>query len=429
MMKTPRLLVSDAQGNIFDLPNFLMAGRSARDTVRIDPKDLIELPVGSQLFFLPKRKAIGFNAKTGRKTVINDHFAVAAFIPPSFTHYLMAAYEMTAEAPRLPLHSYTAVGWLNGKFYVPAVHIDKDIKQLPTSFDDEDVTARVAEKIQQFPRNRLITHHGRICAMQYGCPNAKNFFLNRWEAPLAVASACNANCVGCISFQPKESVSSPQQRLDFLPTVEEIVEMAVPHLETAERAIVSFGQGCEGEPLLQGALIEKSVREIRKTTSRGVLHINTNGSRPDLIERLFDAGLDSIRVSTNSAQEDLYHRYYKPNNYRFQDIVASLMAARRMNKFASINYFVFPGITDSERETDALLDLIGKTQVHLIQWRNFNIDPEWYLSDVCYDYHSKAIGVRTLMDKIRSEFAKVQFGYLNKCSDDIQALKPEKLNV
>lgn len=419
MMKTPRLLVSNAQGNIFDLPNFLMAGRSAQDTVRIDPADLIELPEGSQLFYLPERKAIGFNAKSGRKTVINDHFAVAAFIPPSYTHYLMTAYEMTAKAPRLPLHSYTAVGWHNGKFYVPAVHIDKDIKQLPTSFDNHEVAARVEEKIKQFPHNRLITHHGRVCAIQYGCPNAKNFFLNRWEAPIAVASACNANCVGCISFQPKESVSSPQQRLDFLPTVDEIVEMAVPHLETAERAIVSFGQGCEGEPLLQGALIEKSICMIRKATSRGVLHINTNGSRPDLIERLFDAGLDSIRVSTNSAQAELYQRYYKPNNYRFEDIVASLMAARRMNKFASINYFVFPGITDSEKEADALLDLIGKTQVHLIQWRNFNIDPEWYLSDVCYDYNSKGLGVRNLMQRIREQFPEVQFGYLNKCAEDI----------
>lgn len=429
MMKTPKLLVSDAQGNIVDLPNFRMAGRSAHETVRIDSEELIELPEGSQLFYLPERKAVGFNAKTGRKTVINDHFAVAAFIPPSYTHYLMTAYEMTPEAPRLPLHSYTAVGWLNGKFYVPAVHIDKDVKQLPTSFDNDEVAARVNEKLRQFPNNRLITHHGKICAMQYGCPNAKNFFLNRWEAPIAVAAACNANCVGCISFQPKESVSSPQQRLDFLPTVQEIVEMAVPHLETAERAIVSFGQGCEGEPLLQGALIERSIREIRKATSRGVLHINTNGSRPDVVEKLFDAGMDSIRVSTNSAQEELYHRYYKPNNYGFKDIVASLMAAQRMNKFASINYFVFPGITDSEKETDALLHLIDKTQVHLIQWRNFNIDPEWYLSDVCHDYRSKAIGVRALMNKIQAEFPKVQFGYLNKCSDDIETFTTEKLNV
>lgn len=422
-MKTPSLLVSDDQGNIFDLPNYRMSGRSARETVHIDPAELIELPEGSQLFYLPGRKAIGYHIKTGRKTVIDDHYAVAAFIPPSYTHFLMAAYDMTPEAPRLPLHSYTAVGWLNGKFYVPAVHIDRDIKQLPTSFDDDAVETRVDEILRSFPNNRLITHHGRVCAIEYGCPNAKNFFLNRWEAPIAVASACNANCIGCISFQPKESVSSPQQRLDFLPTVEEIVEMAVPHLETAERAIVSFGQGCEGEPLLQGVLIEKAIREIRKQTARGVLHINTNGSRPDVVGRLFDAGLDSIRVSTNSAQAELYHRYYKPNNYRFEDIVASLLAARTAGKFSSINYFVFPGITDSENETDALLNLIDKTQVHLIQWRNFNMDPEWYLNEVCYDYHSKAIGVRELMQKIRKQFPQAQFGYLNKCSEDIENIK------
>ncbi|MBL7961056.1 radical SAM protein [bacterium] len=421
-MKIPQLLVSDGQGNIFDLPNYRMAGRSARDTVEIDPSELIELPQGSQLFFLPGRKAVGYHSKTGRKTVIDDHFAVAAYIPPSYTHFLMAAYEMTPEAPRLPLHSYTAVGWLNEKFYVAAVHVDQDIKQLPTSFDDDDVKEKVNDAIRSFPGNRLIAHHGRVCAIEYGCPNAKNFFLNRWEAPIAVASACNANCIGCISFQPKESVSSPQQRLNFVPTVEEIVELAVPHLETAERAIISFGQGCEGEPLLQGALIEKSIREIRKQTARGILHINTNGSKPDVIERLFEAGLDSIRVSTNSAQAELYHRYYKPNNYRFEDIVASLMTARTAGKFASINYFVFPGITDSEKESDALLNLINRTQVHLIQWRNFNIDPEWYLTDVCYDYTSKPIGVHALMNKIHDQFPQVQFGYLNKCSDDIERI-------
>ncbi len=420
-MKTPRLLVSDAQGSIFDLPAYYMAGRSARDTVKVDPADLIPLPEGSQLFFLPGRKAVGYHAGSGKKTVIDDHFAVAAFVPPSYTHFLMAAYDMTADAPRLPLHSYTAVGWMNGKFYVPVFHVDRDVKQLPTSFDDREVALRVEEKIRQFPNNRLIAHHGRVCAVEYGCPNAKNFFLNRWEAPVAVASACNANCVGCISFQPKESVASPQQRLNFVPTEEEIVALAVPHLETADRAIVSFGQGCEGEPLLQGTLIEESIREIRRKTARGILHMNTNGSRPDVIERLFEAGLDSVRVSTNSAQETLYHRYYKPNNYRFEDVVESLMTARRMNKYASINYFVFPGITDSEKEADALMGLIEQTRINLIQWRNFNIDPEWYLGDVCYDYQSKAIGVKNLMQRIRERFPQVQFGYLNKCAEDIRS--------
>ncbi len=74
--------------------------------------------------------------------------------------------------------------------------------------------------------------------------------LGRWECPVPSSPACNANCIGCISFQPEEeTIISTQDRLRFKPTAEEIVEFTVPHLETAPYPIVSFGQGCEGEPL------------------------------------------------------------------------------------------------------------------------------------------------------------------------------------
>ena len=420
-LKTPNLLIGDSGGNLFDLPDYDMACMSARAIQRVRTEELIELPQGSQLYYLPGRKAVGYHRKTGKETALNDVFAVAAYIPPSYSHYALSAYEMTKASPRLPLFSYTAVGFLNGRYYVPAVHIDDAVKQLPTVFDTDEVEKKVRELTGKFPGNRLIAHHGSKCAIQYGCANAKNLFLNRWEAPIAVASACNANCVGCISFQPQDSVPPAQNRLDFVPTVGEMVELAVPHLETAENAIISFGQGCEGEPLLHGDLIARAIRAIRSKTSRGLLHINTNGSRPDTVEKLFEAGLDSIRVSMNSAQPELYHRYYKPNNYTFDDVVQSLILARKMNKFSSINYFVFPGITDSEREVDALIKLIEKTQLNLIQWRNLNIDPDWYLAEVCSDYFEPFIGVHNMMEKIRSIFPSVEFGYNNKSKEEIAA--------
>lgn len=421
MLKTiPHLLISDAQGRFSDIPQIAMAGRSGNNMVPVTADTLIPLPEGSQLYFLPQRKAMGYDRKTGELIVFDDAYAVAAYIPPSYTHYLMAAYETITGAPRLPLFSFTAVGYYRGRYYVPAVHVDEDIKQLPTSFDDKKVKHAVDAWIVRHPNNRLLAHHGHACAIEYGCPNAKNLFLGRWEAPVAVASACNANCVGCISFQPKESVPSPQNRLEFVPTVEEIVEYAVPHLEKAEHAILSFGQGCEGEPLLRGKLIEDSIRAIRRHTKRGVIHINTNGSKPDTLARLFDAGLDSVRVSMNSAQPDLYHRYYKPNNYTFDDVVRSLKVARDHKKFASINYFVFPGITDSQAEIHALMDLITDTKLHLIQWRNFNIDPDWYLNDVVGEYRSKAAGVPSLMRRVREKFPHLLFGYMNKPAEVIQ---------
>ncbi|MBX7152747.1 radical SAM protein [bacterium] len=419
-MKIPNILCSDRDGQIFDLPGYAMAGKSARTIMPIDPSQLIELPEGSQLYYLPGRKAAGYSRTNNKLTFVDDAFAVAAYIPPAYTHFLHAAYQMTDQATELPLFSFTAVGWMDDKFYVPAVRIDPQIKHQPVIFNAEEIRRKVHEKIAAFPNNRLVEHHGNKCAIEYGCANARNYFLNRWEAPIAVAGACNANCLGCISFQPKESIPSPQNRLNFLPNLDEIVGMAVPHLETAEKAIVSFGQGCEGEPLLHGELIAEAIRAIRKRTAKGILHINTNGSRPETVEKLFKAGMDSIRVSLNSTQHDLYERYYKPNNYSLDHIIESLMTARRLKKFSSINYLVFPGITDSHREVASLSNVIERTQLNLIQWRNLNIDPEWYLDEVCHDYYDDAMGLLSMMTKLRSDFPHLLFGYHNRDRDAIQ---------
>ena len=84
------------------------------------------------------------------------------------------------------------------------------------------------------------------------------------------------------------------------------LEYTVPHLETAPYPIVSFGQGCEGEPLLMWETIREAIIEIRKHTDKGSININTNGSKPDAVKALCEAGLNSIRVSTNSARREIY---------------------------------------------------------------------------------------------------------------------------
>ena len=100
--------------------------------------------------------------------------------------------------------------------------------------------------------------------------------------------------------------------------------------------------------------IRESIIEIRRHTTRGSININTNGSKPAAVHALCEAGLNSIRVSTNSARKNIYENYYRPNNYQFEDIVESLKVVRSFNGWSSINYFVFPGMTDSVEEYEAL---------------------------------------------------------------------------
>ena len=423
LSSSPYILYSDGKGNIFEDTSLYVAGRSGWDAFPIPVDDWIELPHGGQLYELPGRRGIGLDATTGEMRLCEKGWAVAAFVPPAHTGLFLAAYETSADAPTLPLFCYTAAGWLNDKFYVPAVRIEQDIRQECGGFDTGQVTNGIEQLLQSFPDNRLVAHLANNCALTYHCPAARNYFMGRWECPIPSSPACNANCIGCISFQPEdETIVSTQDRLSFKPSPEEIVEYTVPHLETAPYPIVSFGQGCEGEPLLMWETIRKAIIEIRKHTSKGSININTNGSKPDAVKALCEAGLNSIRVSTNSARREVYMPYYRPNNYDFDDIIESLKVVRGYGGWTSINYFVFPGMTDTVEEYEALRKLIADTDLCMIQWRNFNIDPDWYLGKIGVTETGEILGVKQLMELIQEEFPRLKFGYYNPPMERIKGV-------
>ena len=167
-------------------------------------------------------------------------------------------------------------------------------RQEARGYDDITKLKRVPKICcNAYPHNRLVKHLMENCCNTYHCPAARNFSLGRWECPVPVSPACNANCIGCISFQPQEeTIHSTQDRLTFRPTPEEIVEFTVPHLQTAPFPIISFGQGCEGEPLLMWETIREAIIEIRKHTSKGSININTNGSKPDAVKALCRSGFE-----------------------------------------------------------------------------------------------------------------------------------------
>lgn len=417
----PYILYSDGKGNIFEDTSLYVTGRTGWDAVPVQGDEWIELPEGGSLYELPGRKGIGIDVSTGEMRLCEKGWAVAAFIPPAHTGFYLAAYETAKDAPTLPLFCYTAAGWHDDKFYVPATRIEADIRQDCAGYDDAKILAGVKQLQYHYHQNRLVAHLTNNCALTYHCPAARNFALGRWECPVPVSPACNANCVGCISLQPdEETIVSTQDRLSFKPTVEEIVEFTVPHLESAPYPLISFGQGCEGEPLLMWETIRDAIIEIRKHTSKGSININTNGSKPDAVKALCEAGLDSIRVSTNSARREIYMPYYRPNNYDFEDIVESLKIVNSFGGWTSINYFVFPGMTDSIAEYEALRRLINQTGLKMIQWRNFNIDPDWYLGKIGVSDTGECMGVKNLQDLIRDEFPDLKYGYFNPSIERIK---------
>ncbi len=373
--------------------------------------DLMPLPDGVTLSMMPDRLAVG-RKRNGERQVLPQArgWAVAALLPIGYTRTQLPAYEKVADTEPLPFFGYSAVAGLNGRMYVAALKTDDPRKWHPRAFQRQKLERLVRAKEAAFPRNRIIAQHAH-CALDYSCPTASNLFFGRWEMAIAVSPGCNARCVGCISKQEEEDLVSPQDRLTFIPTVDEIVEVAVPHLESAEDAIVSFGQGCEGEPLLQWHRIAPAIKAMRARTERGVININTNASNPRWLQRLYDAGLDTIRASTISGHPETYTAYYRPLGYSFEDVKESLKRARDAGLYSSINLLCFPGMIDREREVEALLSFVKETGLRLIQLRNLNIDPEVLLPRVpALDSMGRALGMRTLIDTLKREVPHVEIG-------------------
>lgn len=413
-MSDPILLVADKKQHIFDLSGFAACAQWGGSVRVLTPDDLIPLPQGSNMFFLPDRQPVGFDLEKRSFEVIPDHFAVAAFIPPGYTQLFTTAYREMKGARLLPLFSYAPVAFYKEKFYVAAVQVDRRKNHDLCGLDPK----LLGKKINAFrgTPNRLIQHLAG-CAQTHGCPNAVNFFLGRYEGPLPTSPVCNARCLGCISSQPKGSCPPTQPRLTFRPTAQEIAEVARIHLKTSSKAVVSFGQGCEGEPLLAAKTIKDAIRMVRAETTRGTIHMNTNASLPNELKGLFDAGLDSIRVSMNSVQKKYYDRYYSPRGYTFSDVCRSIRIAKSKGKFVALNYLVMPGFTDREDEYRALVAFIRKMNIDMIQWRNLNYDPQRYFKTICVPAQGKMIGIRNMMTLLRKKFPELKHGYFNVPKD------------
>ena len=414
-------LVANAAGEIFELDGYAAMGMAGVTQVPLSQKNTRTMPYGSELMYLPDRRPILFNTHSGKIEALKENpyasgepiFPVTAFNSPGYVISYLGAYAENKKAQALPLFSYGAVGWHQGKFRSAVILVDREKRQDLRLMKPADISAGIEKMRKQMPDNRLRAHLEK-CALQYGCPAGKNFFLGRYEAPLPTARQCNARCLGCLSLQQLSDIPHSQDRIGFTPSPDEIAEVALAHINRVKKSVVSFGQGCEGDPLLTADEIEPAVRLIRSQTTRGTININTNGSLPQPLKRLISAGLDSIRISLNSVREDCYHAYFRPKGYRFADVLKSMDLALQSGLFVSVNYLNCPGFTDTPQEVSAFHRFLNQYPIHMIQWRNLNFDPLRYFKIMnAVASTDKPMGIKNLLQQIRREFPNLKFGYFN----------------
>ena len=354
--------------------------------------ELIPAPQGTLEMVLPQRRPLTAIGPIARRS------AMAVALPAGYTRLLLPAYVVDRKAPALPLFGYTFACVVEDRLHVAAMRTDEGEDWEPRRFGRGELEDCIGRRLARAPGNRVLRQVAR-CSLEYACFTAQNVFLERGEAALPVSPKCNARCIGCISEQdPDAGVPSPQARIADEAAAQELAAVAIHHLERVDLGIVSFGQGCEGEPLLRAVTIARAIEAIRSKRSDGTINLNTNASLPAALERCINAGLDAVRISLNSFRPRVYSAYYRPQGYGLEDVFASIRLAISRGLRVSLNLLTHPGVTDDEDEIAAMEAFLRASPVAMVQTRTLNIDPAIYFGAV--GRPRAPIGMRRAIERV-----------------------------
>lgn len=403
---------SNENGDVLVDEEFQALGRSGENIVEPLEEEMIPMPEGSTFVLIPDKVPIVSKFESFIRYP-NENQMVAALLPQGYTRTLLPAFIKEENKNPLPLYGYTMLAWKDDKFYVAAKKTDVDLTWNPKNYSTKDLKDKINKVKNRFPKNRLIQHLSN-CASNYSCFTAQNVFYDRWEGGVPVSPICNAHCLGCISLQESELCPSPQERITFIPSVEEVSELLNFHLKDKD-SIISFGQGCEGEPSMQSDLIAESIKQTREINKAGTINMNTNAGYTQGIKKIVDAGIDSLRVSINSANPDNYKAYYRPSGYTLENVAESLRYAAENGVYTYLNLLLFPGLNDTIEEIEYLIDFVKNNKIKAIQFRNLNIDPDFYMEKIRPE--GDCIGILEFINVLQQEIPEVDLGNYSKPVD------------
>jgi hypothetical protein len=278
-----------------------------------------------------------------------------------------------ARAAALPGRAYTAVAAdADGGLVVAARAVDA--ASIVDRRGDPALRERVVATLRERPSSALVRQLAR-CARDYGCRAAANAFLRNADCAVPVAAPSNERPADGVAPHAMPD-ATPRESAALHATPSDIAEFGVDHL-AGDGTMLAFGRACEGEPLLAARVIESAVAGVRARTSRGVVHVETNGSIPAAIRRLIDAGVDSLAFRIASARADTYEALCGPQDFRFTDVRAAFADAIAANVAVALVVLVMPGVTDRAAEVDALVALAGELpEGSQLLLRDLAADPE-----------------------------------------------------
>ena len=346
----PCLVFADTNGNIYDEPELYMLSRSNSELSLPRPDEVTPLPDGWPIVLLPSRQPLGLDPETG-EAVIVEELAAAALLPANYIASGLPAYHMTDKHTAIPEGAYAALGLAHDKLYVCAKKITDDTPHRKPKASSGSLKKSAATLKSTYLENRLIA--ALADALPSSSPFIKNFFLGQGEILLPFAPTKESS--------PSPSAILPQSlpQIFFTPSATEISEVLSHHMNTAIRPVVTFvaPPNTLATPELFTPLIE-AIGQYRQQGGTYPITLQTETLVSTVIPLLKEAGLTSITLTIPAAYPSLYDALNEINNWSFAHMASLIKEVQTASLPFTLRYAYIPGISDTEKELDSLINLI-----------------------------------------------------------------------
>lgn len=214
---------------------------------------------------------------------------------------------------------------------------------------------------------------------------------------------------------PPHPPSGPVLELEYLPVID--TAGVARHLKQHPAARVVLYYAGEAPE----SAVAEWITAVRRQSDQGELQLVAPAATPEAVRDWCRAGINRLHLTLNSAREDYYQTFYRPQGYRFDRLTGALHTAASLGAGIDLTYLTFPGLTDHPVEMKALEDLLREFPVETLHLSNLAIDPEWYMDELAIlPLSRKQAGMAKWLAHFQEQFPGTQF-----CSG---VLQPEKIN-
>ncbi len=357
MYNIPNLVFADKNGNVYDHPVLKSVFKTATYNTVPYELEMIPMPQDSQLKMIVDAVPYSYDQMQAKIVEFSNGFPVYTELPAGYLRILYPSYKFSGEEDNFTSSHLAPVGWMDEKFVVPAIFIEKKNKITPKHFKNLKNTIQEDEKL---------------------------YFLNK------------------------------KQKLDFLENNELIIK-SNNELKLIHRIIPFFLENNQQVVItLKYDLDDKSYGIIKSLTNENItFNLNINSFAVDKLNRSLNEFIDSLSFDITSCNPD----FLKKESISFDNMTKCFELAEKNNLFISINLLTLPGFTDSTKEYEKTVEFLNTFKIEYLKLRELKTVPHKFFQENKIE-SSEILGLKNMLKYIKKRCKRVKMGYFSRARQE-----------